>query len=79
MPRSNWKRPEEITDDKKWEEMNDNAVVDLYLAILDGILSSMNEKMTVTEIWERLRKIKYRAHREFYVVHQFMLHPRARW
>ena len=38
MPRSNWKRPEEITDDKKWEEMNDNAVVDLHLAISDGIL-----------------------------------------
>ena len=50
-------RPKEITDGKKWEEINDNVVADLHLAISDGILSSMNEKMTAAEIWERLTKL----------------------
>ena len=40
-------RPKEITD----------VVADLHLAISDGILSSMNEKMTAAEIWERLTKL----------------------
>ena len=51
------KRPKEITDDKKWEEINDNVVADLHLAISYGILSSMNEKMTIAKIWERLTKL----------------------
>ena len=42
------KRAEEITNDKKWDEINDNVVADLHLAISDGILLSMNEKMTTT-------------------------------
>ena len=41
------KRSEEITDDKKWEEIKANVVADLHFAISDGILSSMNENMTL--------------------------------
>ena len=51
------KRPKEITDEKKWEELNDNVVANLHLAISNGILLSMNEKMTSTKIWERLTKL----------------------
>ena len=32
-------------------------MADLHLVILDGILPSMNEKMTTVEIWERLSKL----------------------
>ena len=56
-PEAIGKREEETANDKKWEEINDNVVDDLRLAILDGILSSMNEKMTTAEIWKRLTKL----------------------
>ena len=51
------KTPEEITNDKKWEEINYNVVASLHLAISDGILSSTNEKMISSKIWERLTKL----------------------
>ena len=37
--------------------MNDNVMADLHLEITDGILSSMNKKMTTTEIWDKLTKL----------------------
>ena len=43
-------RPTEITDDKKWSEMDENAVADLHLALADEVLSSIEEKKTAKEI-----------------------------
>ena len=43
-------RPEEFTDDNKWNEMDENIIVDLHLALADKILSSVEEKKTVKEI-----------------------------
>nr|GEX23789.1 retrovirus-related Pol polyprotein from transposon TNT 1-94 [Tanacetum cinerariifolium] len=37
-------RPAEVTDDSKWDEMDGNAVANLYLALADGVLSSLEEK-----------------------------------
>ena len=33
-----------ITDDDKWNEMDDNAIANLHLAFTDGVLSSVAEK-----------------------------------
>lgn len=37
-------RPTTFTDDNKWNEMDGNALVNLHLALADGILSSIEEK-----------------------------------
>ena len=50
-------RPEEITDDGKWNEMDGNAIVNLHLALADGVLSSVAEKKTAKEIWDTLTKL----------------------
>ena len=42
--------PIEITNDDKWNEMDGNVTVDLYLALADGVLSSVAEKKTAKEI-----------------------------
>ena len=42
-------RPMEITDDK-WNEIDGNAISDLYLALANRVLSSGAEKNTVKEI-----------------------------
>ena len=39
----------EITDDK-WNEIDDNAISDLHLALANGVLSCMAEKKTLKEI-----------------------------
>ncbi|GJZ26033.1 gag-pol polyprotein [Tanacetum coccineum] len=41
------KRPAEVTDDSKWDEMDGNAIVNLHLELADGVLSSIEEKKTV--------------------------------
>ena len=37
-------RSDEITDDGKWNEMDNNAIANLHLALADGVLSSVAEK-----------------------------------
>ncbi|GKB56204.1 retrovirus-related pol polyprotein from transposon TNT 1-94 [Tanacetum coccineum] len=37
-------RPAEVTDDSKWEEMDENAITNLHLALADGVLSSIEKK-----------------------------------
>ena len=43
-------RPKEFINDNKWNEMDQNTVADLHLALADKILSSVEEKKTVKEI-----------------------------
>ena len=43
-------RPDEITDDGKWNEMDGNAIANLHLTLADGVLSSVTEKKTAKEI-----------------------------
>ena len=50
-------RPEELTDDNKWNEMDGNAIANLHLALADEILSSIEEKKTAKEIWDHLTKL----------------------
>ena len=50
------KRPMEITDDDKWNEMDGNAIADLYLALVDRVLSNVEEKKTSKKIWDTLTK-----------------------
>uniref|UniRef100_A0A2N9GLP2 Gag-Pol polyprotein n=1 Tax=Fagus sylvatica TaxID=28930 RepID=A0A2N9GLP2_FAGSY len=50
-------RPDEITDDGKWNEMDGNAIANLHLALADGVLSSVAEKKTAKEIWDTLTKL----------------------
>ena len=47
----------EITDDDKWNEMDGNTIVDLYLALADWVLSSVEEKNTAKKIWDTLTKL----------------------
>ena len=49
-------KPEKITEDK-WEEMDANATANLHLGLGDEILSSIEEKKTVKEIWDYLTNI----------------------
>ena len=42
-------KPIELIDDK-WNEINDNIISNLYLALEDGVLSNMAEKKTAKEI-----------------------------
>ena len=50
-------RPNEITDNGKWNEMDGNAIANLHLALADGVLSSVAEKKTAKEIWDTLTKL----------------------
>ena len=50
-------RPTTFTDDNKWNEMDENAIANLYLALADEILSSIEEKKTTKEIWDHLTKL----------------------
>ena len=50
-------RPDEITNDDKWNEMDGNAIANLHLALVDGVLSSVAEKKTAKEIWDTLTKL----------------------
>ncbi|GKF76996.1 hypothetical protein Tco_0229466, partial [Tanacetum coccineum] len=37
-------KPAEVTDDSKWDEMDENAIANLHLTLADGVLSSIEEK-----------------------------------
>ena len=50
-------RPDEITDDGKWNEMDGNAIANLHLALANGVLSSVAKKKTAKEIWDTLTKL----------------------
>lgn len=43
-------RPEEITDDSKWNKMDGNVIANLHLALANRILSRVGEKKTAKEI-----------------------------
>ncbi|KAL5763276.1 hypothetical protein ACOSP7_019540 [Xanthoceras sorbifolium] len=51
------KRPVEFTDDNKWNEIDENAIANLHLALADGVLSSIEEKKTAKDIWDHLTKL----------------------
>ena len=51
------KRQVEITYDNKWNEMDENAMANIHLALADNVLSSIEEKKTAKEIWDHLTKL----------------------
>ncbi|GKD47751.1 gag-pol polyprotein [Tanacetum coccineum] len=50
-------RPVEVTDDNKWDEVDENAIANLHLALADGVLSSIEEKKTAKDIWDHLAQL----------------------
>jgi hypothetical protein len=50
-------RPAKITDNAKWNEMDDNAIANIHLALADEVISSVAEKKIAKEIWETLTKL----------------------
>ncbi|KAM7462573.1 hypothetical protein LguiA_030694 [Lonicera macranthoides] len=50
-------RPNEISDDGKWNEVHSNAVANLQLALADEVLSSVAKKKTAKEIWDTLTRL----------------------
>ncbi|GJU32733.1 retrovirus-related pol polyprotein from transposon TNT 1-94 [Tanacetum coccineum] len=50
-------RPTEVTNDSKWDEMDENAIANLHLALADGVLSSIEEKKSAKEIWDHLARL----------------------
>ncbi|GKA61122.1 gag-pol polyprotein [Tanacetum coccineum] len=50
-------RPAEVTDDSKWDEMDENAMVNLHLTLAGGVLSSIKEKKSANEIWDHLARL----------------------
>ncbi|KAE8707248.1 tir-nbs resistance protein [Hibiscus syriacus] len=50
-------RPVDFTDDSKWNEMDDNAMVNFHLVLADEVLSSIEEKKTDKEICYHLTKL----------------------
>lgn len=50
-------RSEDFKDDAKWKEMDENAMANFYLALADGVLSSIEEKKSAKEIWDTLTKL----------------------
>ena len=50
-------RPDEISDSKKWEKMDGDAIANLHLALADEILSSVAEMETAKEIWDTLTNL----------------------
>jgi len=49
-------KPEGITD-KKWKEIDNNAITNLHLALADVVLSSIAENTTAKEIWDTLSSL----------------------
>ncbi|KAK8999471.1 hypothetical protein V6N11_070634 [Hibiscus sabdariffa] len=49
-------RPTYFTYNKKWNEMDENVIADLHLALANELLSSIEEKKTTKEIWDHLTK-----------------------
>nr|GEU66026.1 Gag-Pol polyprotein [Tanacetum cinerariifolium] len=50
-------RPAEVTDDSKWDEMDENAIINLHLALVDGVLSSIKKKKIAKDIWDHLARL----------------------
>ncbi|GJW07407.1 gag-pol polyprotein [Tanacetum coccineum] len=50
-------RPTDFTYDSKWDEMDGNAIANLYLALAYGVLSSIEEKKSAKEIWDHLARL----------------------
>ncbi|GKA75957.1 retrovirus-related pol polyprotein from transposon TNT 1-94 [Tanacetum coccineum] len=50
-------RPTKVTDNSKWDEMDENAIANLHLALADGVLSSTKEKKNAKEILDRLARL----------------------
>nr|GEW58088.1 sodium/calcium exchanger NCL2-like [Tanacetum cinerariifolium] len=47
----------EVTDNSKWDEMDENAIANLHLALTDEVLSSIEEKKSAKEIWDRFAQL----------------------
>ncbi|KAE8680667.1 Thioredoxin superfamily protein, putative isoform 2 [Hibiscus syriacus] len=50
-------RPMDFAYDIKWNEMDGNAMANFHLALVDEVLSSIEEKKTAKEIWDHLTKL----------------------
>ncbi|GJT08069.1 hypothetical protein Tco_0842531 [Tanacetum coccineum] len=50
-------RPTDVTNDGKWDEMDENAIANLHLALADGVLSSIGEEKSAQEIWDHLTRL----------------------
>nr|GFB94514.1 hypothetical protein [Tanacetum cinerariifolium] len=50
-------RPAGVTDDSKWNEIDENAIANLNLALADGVLSSIEEKKIAKDIWNHLARL----------------------
>jgi len=49
-------KPEGITN-KKWKEIDNNAIANLHLALADAVLSSIAKKTTAKKIWNTLTSL----------------------
>ena len=49
-------RPEGLADDK-WKEIDNNAIANLHLALVDSVLSRVLETATAKEIWDALTRL----------------------
>ncbi|GKC40711.1 hypothetical protein Tco_1053095 [Tanacetum coccineum] len=47
----------DVTNDSKWDEMDENAIANLHLALADVVLSSIEEKKTAKDIWDHLARL----------------------
>jgi len=54
---ANEDRPTKITDNAKWNEMDDNDTANIYLALVDEVLSNVVEKKIAKEIRDTLTKL----------------------
>jgi len=50
-------RPVGITDNAKWNEMDENAITNIHLALADEVLSSVAKKKTTKKICDTLTKL----------------------
>lgn len=50
------RKPTEVTHDK-WNEMDENAIANLHLALVDEVLSRIKEMKTTKETWDHLTKL----------------------
>ena len=50
-------RSGDFIDNNKWNEMDENVVANLHLALTNEILSSIKEKKMVNDIWDHLTKL----------------------
>ncbi|GJX23063.1 hypothetical protein Tco_0227508 [Tanacetum coccineum] len=46
-----------VTNDSKWDEMDKNDIANLHLALVDGFLSSIEEKKSERESWHHLARL----------------------